>query len=92
MSTRLGVVAIIVEQQRRSAAQVNEILSQFAGCIRARLGVPNADEDVYVIALVVDVSTEQLGALTGKLGRLPGVTVRSLLTHRSTGTDERLEQ
>ncbi len=83
MSVRLGVIAIIVEQERQSAAQVNEVLSQFASCIKARLGVPNVEEDMSAIAVIVEVTTEQLGALTGKLGRLPGVTVKSVLTNRS---------
>lgn len=61
---------------------VNELLSQFASCIRARLGVPDLEDDMSAIALIVEVNTEQLGALTGKLGRLPGVTVKSLLTNK----------
>lgn len=83
MQSRIGVVAVIVEDERRSAASVNEVLSQFAHCIRARLGVPNLENDLHVIALVVEITTEELGALTGRLGRLAGVTVKSLLTNKT---------
>lgn len=81
--TRIGIVAIMVEDQRQSAQLVNEILSEFASCVLARLGVPNAQEDLAVIALVVKISTRQLGAMTGRLGNLPGVSVKSLLTNKS---------
>lgn len=80
---RIGVVAVILEDERQSAAEVNDLLSQFAHCIRARLGVPNLEKDLHVIALVVEISTEELGALTGRLGKLPGVTVKSLLTNKT---------
>lgn len=83
MDVRLGVIAIIVERERQSAAQVNEILSQFASCIRARMGVPDVEEDMSAIAVIVQLTTGQLGALTGRLGRLPGVTVKSVLTNHS---------
>lgn len=83
MEERIGVVAIIIEQRRQSAARVNEILSAHASCIRARLGVPNEQKDLFVIALVVEVTTQELGALTGRLGSLEGVTVKSLLTNKS---------
>lgn len=83
VADRIGVVAIIIEQGRQSASQVNEILSRHASCIRARLGVPNEQKDLYVIALVVEIGTEELGALTGRLGRLEGVTVKSLLTNKT---------
>jgi putative iron-only hydrogenase system regulator len=81
--SRIGVVAVIIEQNRRSVAEVNRILSDYFDCIRARTGIPNHEKDIYVISLVVDVTTEQLGAITGRLGNLEGVTVKSVLTNKS---------
>lgn len=82
---RIGCIAIIIEGQdgRDSVSQVNAILSEFYECITARTGVPNHDKNIYVISLIVDLTTEELGALTGKLGRLKNVTVKSLLTNKS---------
>lgn len=82
---RIGSIAIIIEGDsgRESVAQVNSILSDYYECITARTGIPNHDKDIYVISLIVDLTTEQLGALTGKLGRLKNVTVKSLLTNKS---------
>lgn len=82
---RIGSIAIIIEGEggRQSVAEVNSILSEYYECIIARTGIPNRDKDIYVISLIVDLTTEQLGALTGKLGRLKNVTVKSLLTNKS---------
>ncbi|MGI6152477.1 MAG: TM1266 family iron-only hydrogenase system putative regulator [Christensenellaceae bacterium] len=80
---RLGIIAVIIENNRQSVEQVNKILSEFYDHIRARMGVPNKEKDTYLISLVVEISTEQLGALTGRLGNLAGVTVKSMMTNKS---------
>lgn len=82
---RIGSIAIIIEGEggRESVARINALLSEYYECITARMGVPNHQKDIYVISLIVDLTTEQLGALTGKLGRLKNVTVKSLLTNKS---------
>jgi putative iron-only hydrogenase system regulator len=79
MEKRLGVIAIIVEDRKHSAAKVNELLGQFGDLIVGRIGVPHKDRGVSVIALIIEASTDQLGALTGKLGMLPKVRVKSIL-------------
>ncbi|MCI6376955.1 MAG: iron-only hydrogenase system regulator [Clostridiales bacterium] len=76
---RLGFVGIVMED-RASAQAVNEILSCFAHIIRGRMGVPDAQSGEAVIGLIVRGGNDQLGALTGRLGNLPGVQVKSALT------------
>lgn len=77
--TRLGVVGIVVED-RNSAIEVNKILGEYAHIIIGRMGVPYKEKEVSVISLIVDGTTDQIGALTGKLGNIAGVTVKSALT------------
>lgn len=76
---RLGFVGIVVED-RASVRAVNEILSGFASIIRGRMGVPDPQGGEAVIGLIVRGTNEQLGALTGRLGSLPGVRAKSALT------------
>ena len=83
---RLGFVGIVIEE-RAMAAKVNEILSAFGGIIRGRLGVPDPQTGNGVISLFVDGSNDQLGAMTGRLGNLPGVTVKSALVSQKTKTE-----
>lgn len=80
METRLGFVGILIENRIKTAEQVNALLSQFADGIIARTGVPYKEKDVSVITLVVDMTTDQIGIITGKLGAIPGVSVKSGLS------------
>ena len=77
MDKRLGFVGIIVNDRAASAAAVNKILSGHGEIIIARTGIPRARGNTSVITLVVDATTDELGQLTGQLGQIPGVAVKS---------------
>ena len=74
---RLGFVGIIIEEREKKAALVNALLSQHSNLILARTGLPNAKGDTSIITLVIDATTDELGLLTGKLGNITGVSVKS---------------
>jgi len=80
MEKRLGFVGIIIENRDAHAAAVNELLGQFGSIIVARTGVPYEKRSCSAITLIVDASTDELGVLTGKLGSLSGVSVKSMLS------------
>ncbi|MCK9348669.1 MAG: TM1266 family iron-only hydrogenase system putative regulator [Sphaerochaeta sp.] len=78
-SRSVGVIAIIVKERNTAAQEVNEALSQYGSIILGRLGLPYRERNLNIITLIVDASTDQIGALTGKLGRIENVTVKSTL-------------
>lgn len=78
---RLGFVGIVVER-RDEIREVNRLLTEFSDMIRGRIGVPNQEDQTAVIGLIVEGTNDRLGAMTGKLGNIPGITVRSALTAR----------
>jgi len=78
MDKRIGVVSIIV-QQFENAPRINEILHENSSIIVGRLGIPYRERGVSAIALIVDGTTDEISALTGKLGRVEGVSVKSVL-------------
>ncbi len=80
---RIGIIAIIIEGHRESVAQVNAILSEYSEIVHARMGVPNHEKDINVISLVVEATNEQVGAVTGRLGNIKGVTVKSMMTNKT---------
>ena len=80
MENRLGFVGIIIENRKQSAQDVNKVLSDFGDAIVARMGLPYSKKNVSVITLVVDTSTDALSAITGKLGVIKGVSVKSALS------------
>jgi len=79
MERRTGFVGIILEN-RESVDEVNHVLSEHAELILARVGLPRRDKGLSVITLVVEATTDELGALTGRLGRIDGVSVKSALS------------
>ena len=81
-NTRLGFIGIVIED-RSVAEQVNLLISEFGQYIISRTGVPYREKEVSVISLTVDIDTDTLGILTGKLGNLPQVQVKSALCKTS---------
>ena len=83
MNKRLGFVGIIIENRSISASKVNSILSDYGDSIVARVGLPYREKKCSVITLIVDATTDEIGALSGKLGKLAGVSVKSALSKLS---------
>jgi putative iron-only hydrogenase system regulator len=79
MQKRLGVIGIVVQEREKSAPVINEILTGFGEIIIGRIGIPYRERGVSLIALIIEADTDQVGALTGKVGSVPGVRVKSIL-------------
>ncbi len=76
---RVGFIGIIIENRGKSAPQVNKLLTDYGDIIVGRMGIPYHERGCHVIALTVDGTTNDIGALTGKLGMIEGVTVKSAM-------------
>lgn len=61
---------------------MNEVLSQHAELILARTGLPNAKGNTSIITLVIDATSDELGIITGKLGNISGISVKSGLAKK----------
>lgn len=81
MEKRIGVIAIVIEEFE-SANLVNEILHDFAYIIVGRMGIPYKERGISVISLIVDGCTDEISSLTGKLGKIKGVNVKSAVTKK----------
>lgn len=75
----VGVIAIIIKDRTHSASQVNEILTDAGSIIIGRMGIPYHERNLNIVTLIVDATTDQIGSLTGRLGQIEGVTVKSTL-------------
>lgn len=81
MEKRIGVIAIIVEEDSK-VSTVNAILSEHSSIIVGRMGIPYKEKGVNVISIIVDGSTDRIGSITGRLGKINGVSVKSALTKK----------
>lgn len=74
---RLAVISIIVEDRSKSA-QINELLSAFGEFIVGRMGIPYREKGVSVLCVIIDAPMETINTLTGKIGKLNGVSAKTL--------------
>ncbi|MBS3984067.1 MAG: iron-only hydrogenase system regulator [Selenomonadales bacterium] len=77
---RIAVIGIVVLRRSDAAKRVNAVLSEHGEVIVGRMGVPYRERELSVIALIVDATTDEIGALTGKLGNIEGVKVKAAMT------------
>lgn len=81
METRIAVIGIIVEDLSM-ATGVNEVLHEFSSIIVGRMGIPYKEKGLNVISIIADGTMDQISAMTGKIGKLNGVSVKSAITKK----------
>ena len=77
VETRVAVIAIIVREGTQVAA-LNDLLHQYGPYIVGRMGVPYREKGVNIISVAMDAPGDVISALSGKLGRLEGVTAKTV--------------
>ena len=77
VETRVAVIAIIVRQGTQVAA-LNELLHQYGAYVIGRMGVPYRERGVNIISVALDAPNDVISALSGKLGRLDGITAKTV--------------
>ena len=76
---RLGVVGIMSPNAAPDRARVAELLAEYDGIIVGRAELPCSERNMTLICVSIKVTTNVLGAFTGKLGLVDGVKVKSML-------------
>ena len=87
--TRIAVIGIIVED-KKAVGTVNQLLHEYGSFIIGRMGLPYEKKAVNIISVVVDAPMDKISALSGKLGRLPGVSAKALyskVSGQTSGSD-----
>lgn len=85
METRIAVIGIIVEEMA-SVAKLNAILHEYNEYIIGRMGLPYRSRDVNIISIAIDAPQDTISAATGKIGKLPGINVKT--AYSNVFTDE----
>ena len=79
MEKRIGTITILL-RDREVSPSVNQIISEHAGIVLCRQGLPFRNSPVAVISLIVEGTMADINAMTGRLGRLPGVESKAIVT------------
>ncbi len=76
METRVAIIGIIVENAE-SVEAMNAILHEYGRYIIGRMGIPYREKGLNVISIAIDAPQDAISALSGKIGRLPGVSAKT---------------
>lgn len=81
METRVAVIGIIVED-KEAVATLNEILHEYSEIIIGRMGLPYREKSISIISLAVDAPQDRIAALTGRIGNISGISVKTAYSNR----------
>ena len=87
MESRVALIGIIVEKSE-SAEKINAILHDYAPWILGRMGLPYREKGISIISIAVDAPQDVISTLSGKIGRLEGVSAKTAYSNVITKTNE----
>ena len=76
METRVAVISIIVENPTM-VEKLNALLHEYGEYVIGRMGIPYRKRGVSIISVAMDAPQSTIAALSGKIGALPGITVKT---------------
>ncbi|MCI5885110.1 MAG: iron-only hydrogenase system regulator [Clostridiales bacterium] len=76
MEKRVAVISIIVDNPD-SVSKLNEILHDFSDYIIGRMGIPYREKNISIISVAVDAPQDMIASVSGRIGRLDGVSVKT---------------
>ena len=84
METRIALIGIIVEDTN-ATEKLNLILHEYWQYIIGRMGIPYREKNISIISIAIDAPQDEISALSGKIGKLPGISVKTaysnVITH-----------
>ncbi len=76
METRIAVMGIIVEDVE-SVEILNSVLHTYGEYIVGRMGIPYRKKNVNIVSIAVDAPQDVISAMSGKIGKIKGVSVKT---------------
>ncbi|MDU5110766.1 MAG: iron-only hydrogenase system regulator [Clostridium sp.] len=78
---KIGVISAILEEPSKCNSEFNEVVANFRGSIKGRMGIP-LENETSIVSIVVVGSLNEINSLTGKLGNINGVTVKTAISKK----------
>ena len=86
MENRVAVISIILTDVD-IAPSVNQILNDYSENIIGRMGLPYKEKNINIICIVLDAKQDVINTLSGKLGKLDGVSVKANYVIKKTDSE-----
>lgn len=88
MESRVAILGIIVEDSG-SVEKMNELLHEYSQYIIGRMGIPYREKKMNIISVAVDAPQNKIATLSGKIGRLPGISVKTAYSNVITKNNDK---
>jgi putative iron-only hydrogenase system regulator len=79
---RIAVISVILENPEQSQHRFNDCIAEFKGIVKGRMGLPMPEHTLTVIAITLLGSLDAINTLTGRLGRIPHVQVKTAISKK----------
>jgi putative iron-only hydrogenase system regulator len=76
MDTRVAIIGIIV-QEENSVEALNTLLHEYGKYIIGRMGIPYRAKEINIISIAMDAPQDVINALSGKIGKLSGISTKT---------------
>ena len=86
METRVAIISIIVEDGGK-IEEINRLLHETNEYIIGRMGIPYRQKGIHIISIAIDAPQDTISTLSGKIGRLSGVTTKTAYSNVITKTE-----
>ena len=80
METRVAVSSIIIEDVDK-VSLVNNLLHDYRDYIIGRMGIPYKEKSIYIISIAINAPNDSITALTGKIGKINGITAKATFSN-----------
>lgn len=85
---KIAVIGAVMDHPADSQKKFNETLSAYKHIIKGRMGIPFLEEDISVLSITVMGTMDDINSLTGKLGNITGVTVKTSISKKEIPNDK----
>lgn len=76
METRVALIGVIVENLN-AVELLNPLLHEYSKYIIGRMGIPYKERGISIVSVAIDAPQDIISALTGKIGKIPGVSTKT---------------
>lgn len=82
MNKRIAIIGAVIENPVIVNEKFNALVGEYQGIIRGRMGIPFHEEKVSVVSITLVGALDEINSLTGKLGNIEGVQIKTLVSKK----------
>ena len=79
---KIAVISASLEEPKSCQKEFNEVIATFKGIVKGRMGIPFEEEGISVISITVMGTIDEINSLTGKLGNINNVSVKTAISKK----------